>query len=251
MAKHSLQVPLYHLVTEDSDELVIAAQEMHGFFRDSRDSRSEEVRILGWAREHISLGETLSDVELRVVDFEGNAIGSYYIGRVGLISQIASDACAELSRINATFYGFTCPYVAAGSMWRRWASGIPLRKGEWADYPVEVQDSWLHVVQNSWFETGHSAKRYDDREVCVMDGSKIFGESSFYCALGEAVNGPGGYFGSTLDGLADCLASSWSAGPPFRVVWDSASGAQERMGASLTESVMSVLGEFDIDVSLR
>ncbi|MEU3955388.1 barstar family protein [Streptomyces achromogenes] len=190
-------------------------------------------------------------MELRVVNSLGKAIGSYYIGRVGLRFTFEGEGSRGQGGFAATFYGHTCPYAAAGAFWRRWASGSPLVKGEWVRYPTESHDSWLHVVQNSWFETGHAAKRYGVGEICVIDGRQILGESSFYCALGESVNGPGGYFGSTLDGLADCLATSRSTDVPFELAWEHFSGAQERMGASLTASVIGVLREFGVDVTLR
>ncbi|MCE7548741.1 hypothetical protein LZG43_01875 [Streptomyces thermodiastaticus] len=36
--------------------------------------------------------------------------------------------------------------------------------------------------------------------------------------MGEAVNGPGGYFGSHLDALVDCISSSFGEGPPVKIV---------------------------------
>ncbi|MFD8740989.1 barstar family protein, partial [Streptomyces sp. NPDC059618] len=176
---------------------------------------------------------------------------SYYIGRVGLSSTFEGKGCVGEGGFVATFYGHACPYPAAGAIWRRWASGSPLAKGEWVEYPVDSHDTWLHVVQNSWFETGHAAKRYGVGEICVIDGRQILGESSFYCALGESVNGPGGYFGSTLDGLADCLASSRNSGAPFELVWENFSDAQESMGALLAASATDVLREFGVNVTLR
>jgi RNAse (barnase) inhibitor barstar len=244
-------VPLYRLVEEGSGKVVIAAHEVSGFFVESDHVQSEDILIFGSAREPVCLGKDLSDVELRVVNSLGKAIGSYYIGRVGLRSSFEDRGGSGRGGFVATFYGYTCPYAAAGPIWRRWASGSPLVKGEWVGYPVESHDSWLHVVQNSWFETGHAAKRYGVGETCVIDGSQIVGEGSFYCALGEAVNGPGGYFGSTLDGLADCLASSRDSSAPIKLVWEHFSGAQERMGASLAASALDVLREFNVDVTLR
>jgi len=240
--------PLYHLVEEETGTVVIAAREISGFFVEPDRAWSEEVLIHGWAREPVRLGRDLSDMELHVVDSLGEVIGSYYIGRVGLRSTFEG---GEGPGFVATFYGYTCPYAAAGEIWRRWASRIPLVEGEWTGYPVESHGSWLHVVQNSWFQTGHAAKRYGVGETCVIDGRQIFGESSFYCALGESVNGPGGYFGSTLDGLADCLISSRKDSVPFGLVWEYFSEAQERMGASSAASVIDVLREFEVDVTLR
>ncbi|MFJ8554900.1 barstar family protein [Streptomyces sp. NPDC093676] len=249
MSENGSVVPLYHLVEEESGTVIIVAREIGGFFVESDHAQSEDIFIFGSAREPVRLGKDLSDVELRVVNSLGSAIGSYYIGRVGLCSTFEGKGSPGQGGFVATFYGYTCPYVTAGAIWRRWASGTPLVKGEWVRYPVESHGSWLHVVQNSWFETGHAAKRYDVGEICLIDGRQILSESSFYCALGESINGPGGYFGSTLDGLADCLASSRNA--PFKLMWEHFSGAQERMGASLAASAMDVLREFGVDVTLR
>ncbi|MEU5658508.1 barstar family protein [Streptomyces sp. NPDC047737] len=43
----------------------------------------------------------------------------------------------------------------------------------------------------------------------VIDGSGITGLESFWDAIGEAVNGPGGYFGRNLDAFADCLSGGF------------------------------------------
>ncbi|WP_327370891.1 barstar family protein [Streptomyces sp. NBC_01217] len=39
----------------------------------------------------------------------------------------------------------------------------------------------------------------------VIDGSRVTGLEQFWEVIGEAVNGPGGYFGRNFDALADCL----------------------------------------------
>ncbi|MFD7119263.1 barstar family protein [Streptomyces sp. NPDC059883] len=39
----------------------------------------------------------------------------------------------------------------------------------------------------------------------VIDGAEVTGLERFWQVIGAAVNGPGGYFGSNLDALADCL----------------------------------------------
>ncbi|MEU7913245.1 barstar family protein [Microbispora bryophytorum] len=38
-----------------------------------------------------------------------------------------------------------------------------------------------------------------------LDGSHITDKAGFHLAIGEAINGPGGYFGCNLDALDDCL----------------------------------------------
>ncbi|GLW65308.1 hypothetical protein Arub01_35520 [Actinomadura rubrobrunea] len=252
MMSEGATLPLYQLVEEESGRVIIEAREIDGFFVDSDRDESRDVLIYGSAREPIRPDRDLLDVELRVVHSDGKVIGSYYIGRVGLRSEFEGEGgVGQGGGFVATFYCYASPYPAAGELWRRWAFGGPIREGEWAEHPVEAHRSWLHVVQNSWFEAGHSARRYGTEEVCVIDGRKIAAVSSFYCALGESVNGPGGYFGSNLDALADCLRQSAGTGTPFELIWEHFSVAQEKLGSRVAETLVSLLREFDVDVTLK
>jgi hypothetical protein len=52
-----------------------------------------------------------------------------------------------------------------------------------------------------------------------LDGSGATDRAGLYAALGTAVNGPGGYYGSNLDALADCLRGGFGPVPPFVLVW--------------------------------
>ncbi|MFI1399197.1 barstar family protein [Streptomyces sp. NPDC020681] len=40
----------------------------------------------------------------------------------------------------------------------------------------------------------------------VIDGAEVTGLDAFWRVIGEAVNGPEGYFGRSLDSFADCLS---------------------------------------------
>jgi RNAse (barnase) inhibitor barstar len=53
----------------------------------------------------------------------------------------------------------------------------------------------------------------------TLDGAVIQSPVDFYCAIGEAINGPGGYFGANLDSLADCLRGDFGIAVPFDLVW--------------------------------
>ncbi|MUM17609.1 ribonuclease inhibitor [Mycobacterium sp. CBMA271] len=54
----------------------------------------------------------------------------------------------------------------------------------------------------------------------VVDGSHIHSRADLFAELGRAVNGPGGYFGSNLDALVDCLRGGFGTpdDEPFRFV---------------------------------
>ncbi|GGP72286.1 barstar family protein [Streptomyces sindenensis] len=57
--------------------------------------------------------------------------------------------------------------------------------------------------------------------IYVVDGRRIRTLEDFWLVMGEAVNGPGGYFGRGLDSFADCLRGGF--GTPedddFAVDW--------------------------------
>lgn len=62
--------------------------------------------------------------------------------------------------------------------------------------------------------------------VFSIDGADISDLDTFFCALGEAVNGPGGYFGRTLLALEDCLYGAFGATLPFTLRVHRASAAR-------------------------
>ncbi|MEV7371936.1 barstar family protein [Streptomyces sp. NPDC090301] len=43
----------------------------------------------------------------------------------------------------------------------------------------------------------------------VLDGRQIRTLEDFWRVIGEAINGPGGYFGRNLDAFADCLSGGF------------------------------------------
>lgn len=234
--------PLYRLINSDTLDVLLAAEDLHGFFGTSAQRQTSEVIFTGVScAPKIPKGE-VDDIELHVVDFRGEVIGSYYIGRVQLKG-------SSEGHVTASFYGYSCPFPLAGDMWRRWASDRPLGMGEWASYPVEAHASWLHVVQTAWFESGRGAARYESTESIAIDGGMMLDRSGLYCAVGEAFNGVGGYFGSSLDGLADCLSASRNS-MPVRVTWRNSTVSKNRLGSDFFISVVTLMQEYDIEVVL-
>ncbi|WP_328906618.1 barstar family protein [Streptomyces sp. NBC_00234] len=66
----------------------------------------------------------------------------------------------------------------------------------------------------------------------VIEGSEVTGLERFWEVIGEAVNGPGGYFGRNLDAFADCL--SGGMGTPddedFVIEWRDHTRSAEALG---------------------
>ena len=51
----------------------------------------------------------------------------------------------------------------------------------------------------------------------VLDATGIVDAEGFFCAMGEAVNGPGGYFGQHLLGFSDCVVGGFGIDPPWEL----------------------------------
>lgn len=72
--------------------------------------------------------------------------------------------------------------------------------------------------------------------VYVLDGRRIGTLEDFWREIGEAVNGPEGYFGGNLDALNDCLRGGF--GTPddddFRFEWYDHARSRERLGHAET-----------------
>jgi RNAse (barnase) inhibitor barstar len=245
----SVNYPLFRLIEEEALRIILKASDIDGFFDGSSRVLDNEVRFIDIAGGLGQLGREFPDAELQVMNFAGEVIGSYYIGTVRLGNAKPGDTGSGLSCL-ASFGGYSIPYPAARSIWRRWALDRPIEAKEWTRYPMADRGSWLHVAQNSWFRSGRGARRYRFDEVCVIDGGEVLDGESFYCAIGEAVNGPGGYFGSNLDALADCLRGSRTGTVQLRISWPESETSKEAMGADLFFTVVDVLREFDAEVEL-
>ncbi|QYN18871.1 barstar family protein [Amycolatopsis sp. DSM 110486] len=239
--------PLYRLVDEGDEKLLAVAEEVEGFFV-SPDKHHGEVAFLN-VRVSAHAPKRTDDAILYIINSRQETIGEYFIGRVVFGSGEVNYWSGNKSRFEFRFFGNRCEVPGTGEIWRRWASGVPVRKGEWLDLSLDQQESWLHVVQNSWFTTGHRAGRYGDDDIVHLDGAQISTKTGFYCALGEAVNGPGGYFGSNLDALVDCIRSSPAHKSLIGIRWDDFAASREALGIEFIDAVMGVMHEFGVEVT--
>ncbi len=84
-------------------------------------------------------------------------------------------------------------------------------------------------------------------QVFRIDGNKVDSVAGFYREVGEAVNGPGGYFGGNLDALADCLRGGFGTPTdrPFLFDWDHSAPARRVLEAERRGFVAAVREVFD------
>ncbi|MFI0799183.1 Barstar (barnase inhibitor) [Amycolatopsis lurida] len=136
-------------------------------------------------------------------------------------------------------------------------AGRPSRRNLWAAYSRELRHQWAKVAlgHHSSAPDPPSGTTYD------LDGRFVTDIEGFYCAIGEAINGPGGYFGWNLDALDDCLSGGFGALPPFRLVWHDSAVARAHLvagydrhrlrPATTLEDLLTILAEHGIEVDLR
>ena len=155
-------------------------------------------------------GVGLDDVWIGILSNDGSVIGQYLLADARLTS-------SELSG-----YLYDVPRVTAERVWEIWRQGRPREINSWESLPVGERESWLEVVARYSFGPAGRINATGDPREYSLAGSRIRDIASFFCALGEAVNGPGGYFGWNFSALHDCLMGGWGALPGFSLDWDDA-----------------------------
>ncbi|MET7543885.1 barstar family protein [Streptomyces sp. NPDC005507] len=152
---------------------------------------------------------------------------------------------------------FTPVPVYARPIWERWFAGPPNTLGAWACLDTRRRRAWLDLVRERACRRAH--RDQPARHAYELDGRHITDEPGLYLALGEAVNGPGGYFGGGLDALDDCLGGTFGYTAPATLLWRDAVTAREHLSKTLTPDgqpydlfaeVLNVLAEGDMHVTL-
>ncbi|MFJ8434033.1 barstar family protein [Kitasatospora sp. NPDC094019] len=122
------------------------------------------------------------------------------------------------------------PSGNSGSPDRRTA-GPPEAPGAWARLDTRGREVWLGLGRDRACRRTHpdrpAGRTYE------LDGRHITDRPGLYLALGEAVNGPGGYFGGGLDALVDCLRGGYGCTAPATVRWRDADVARTHLSHTL------------------
>jgi len=173
------------------------------------------------------------DAELTLLLPSGESAGTYEL--TGFLPTSVRMSPGTPGLVDLTIRAY-CHAIeeGAGAVWELVRNGRLDRPGLWRSYG---RRAWLSVALN----------RRVRGPAGVLDGRGVVDVDAFYCALGEAVNGPGGYFGWNLDALVDCLRGGWGT-PPAALRWQESAVARERVPEF--EDVVSILRDGGVDVRL-
>ena len=123
---------------------------------------------------------------------------------------------------------------------RRWDAGL-------LHLPNKYRQGWLEVA----------VILKEDRIIidkenikAVIDGKIINSIDAFYCALGEAVNGQGGYFGRSLNSLADCFCGGFGVKLPFTLEWVNFQLSKKKL-PKFTNDLLELLREYGVNIELK
>ncbi|MFE3907394.1 barstar family protein [Streptomyces sp. NPDC059153] len=194
-----------------------------------------------------------------LLDGDGVTMGSYFVNEVTVVDVEPSARGAGRVDLTVTLW---CENALAGAeqVWDLISTGHLNRAGMWHELAPEDRRAWLSVALRS--REYHRQGKPDAHagQVFTLDGRHIVDRDTFYCAIGEAINGPGGYFGWNLDALDDCLSGGWGATTPFALHWDSSAEARARLAervptedgeVSLFDLLLEILEGRGVSVILR
>ncbi|MGW1996048.1 barstar family protein [Embleya sp. NPDC001921] len=228
-----------YALTSDEDDADFwgFAREAEGLFtplRDDDDEGARRVHLVGCLPQggllkslgHVGSRRALAgNAWLDILDADGAAVGSYFVNQVTVIDVKGSDCGNDFVDLTVTL---RCDNALAGAerAWDLIRAGRLNRTGMWHELGPEDRHAWLSVALWSRDYQRQGKPDAPAGQVFTFDGRRIVDRDSFYCAIGEAVNGPGGYFGWNLDALIDCLRGGWGATTPFTLQWDYSADAR-------------------------
>ncbi|MGY0489397.1 barstar family protein [Streptomyces sp. WG-D5] len=212
---------------EDEDEFWGFVQDARGLF-DPQEDGLRRVELLGCSPQgkfltglnHLrSRRATVGGAHLAFLDAEGMEMGSYFVSGLTAMAARPSVHGDGLFDVEVRLW---CDELlpAAADIWDLLRRRNIDRKGIWQDLDAAGRKAWLSIAlwSREYQPRGHSEDAAPG-QVFIMDGRQVTDINSIYCALGEAINGPGGYFGWNLAAVDDCLRGGFGAKPPFTVEW--------------------------------
>ncbi|WP_171166756.1 barstar family protein [Streptomyces sp. I05A-00742] len=225
------------------------------------------LRLLGVApekelRDALALGTRrslrLGRVYLTALDVRGGGYADHYVNVevAGRRPSVLGGGLLDLDVVGDSWCG---PFPYARAQWERRRGGLPTGVNSWAPYGTRERQAWLDLVRAHGCRLPVRPGPPPGRTY-HLDGRYVTDEPGLHLALGEAVNGPGGYFGGCLAALDDCLGGGFGATAPFTLVWEHSDVARRALGRQLSpqggsyrlyDEAVALLREFQVDVVER
>ncbi|QFG26961.1 hypothetical protein F7P10_10310 [Actinomadura sp. WMMB 499] len=195
--------------------------------------------------------ETEFVTELEVLGEDASVLGRYYV------FPSLTERAPEGVLLSGYVWGRP-PLPEEEEIWDIWRSGPPRESGLWTRYGPQGRRAWTHVALHRHVRTDGADR--PDGSTFELDGTHVTDSAGFFCALGEAINGPGGYYGAGLDSLSDCMSGGYGTAGRFTLLWTHFEVARrswktrkpdDLAQAPSLESVLDVLGRGNVILDHR
>ncbi|MFG3345398.1 hypothetical protein ACGF1Z_10085 [Streptomyces sp. NPDC048018] len=163
------------------------------------------------------------DIEVLVLDAEGRPMGRYPLWGAKLLVGDTSENLVVTAQTGLP------PHAEARRLWDRFRVSQP-RRGEWCNLQAGSREAWLEVAGLRYAESASREEHSVHPREIVMGGDEIKDVASFFCAIGEAFRGPGGYIGQSFTELEESLEDHLQ-GAPVRLIWRNISVARSSLSA--------------------
>jgi hypothetical protein len=164
--------------------------------------------------------------ELLALDRHGDVMASRTVG-LAIGDAHPSVPGGTLIDITLVDGGDDRPVPAVRPVWAAWYQGPPTEPNLWARYDGQGRSAWLNLAARAWRVPASQPDRTGGEH--HLDGRFVTDVPGLHCAVGEALLGPGRYFGWGWDALNDCLCGGFGVAPPFTLVWHDSAVARRAL----------------------
>ncbi|MFI7079734.1 hypothetical protein ACIBO1_20760 [Micromonospora sp. NPDC049903] len=189
------------------------------------------------------------DIEVLVLDAEGQPMGRYALWGAKLVVGDVPEYLVVTAQTGLP------PHVGARQLWDRFRVSRP-RHGEWRTLRVGDREAWLEVAGLRYTESASERDYMVPPRGIVMGGDEVKDVASFFCAIGEAFRGPGGYIGQSFTELGESLENYLQVAA-VRLIWRDISVARSSLSAVMNiaggsiskfDLILRVLSQNNVDV---
>lgn len=152
-----------------------------------------------------------TNVFIYILSSDLKIMHSTFVSNVEIISFFTNNA----KSLNIKFYGWFYPNSKGfyQIIKKRLTHGIH-EYGIWKMLSADRIQGWLQAAI-----VLREIKDDIKNLVVTINGNNLQEQDHFYCALGEAIHGIGGYFGRNINALEDCLYSGFGVQGNFTLNW--------------------------------
>ncbi|WP_052720793.1 barstar family protein [Actinoplanes rectilineatus] len=223
-----------------------------GLYRERPEYWPPDVTLIGF-RPEPWLREEMRHSEGKPVTIRATVIAQDSDGR--MIRTSISGLHAEIAEVRPSVHGgdlldvalddgFWEPMpVSARHRWTAWLDSPPRENGTWASLDPAGRVDWILMALNN-----HSTQpEHPPGQTYRLEGRHVTEIAGFFCAMGEAINGPGGYYGWGEHAFDDCLSGPYfGAKGPFRLIWTDFAVARQHCEG--LDDVLALLAKHNVEV---